>query len=299
MTEPAVNSSPRDRHAARFRRVLDYIDAHLDEDLSLDGLSDIAAFSKFHFHREFVALFGIGVREYIRLCRLKRASYQLAFRSDQPITDIALASGYEAPEGFARAFRNSTGQSPSEFRREPRWASWSETLQPLSRLRREHMSVRFEIGQVEIIRVEDIRVGVCEHRGDPRLIGDSIRRFIAWRKRSGWSPHVSATYNILYDNPQETPPGEFRLDLCAAVDRDVTPNEFGIVGKTIPGGRCAVLRHVGSDDHLGEALRFLYADWLAQSGEEPRDFPPYVERLRLFPDTPEHEAQIDVFLPLR
>ena len=47
------------------------------------------------------------------------------------------------------------------------------------------------------------------------------------------------------------------------------------------------------------ALRFLHVDFLTQSGEEPRDFPPYIQRLRLFPDTAEHEAQIDVFLPLR
>ena len=54
--------------------------------------------------------------------------------------------------------------------------------------------------------------------------------------------------------------------------------------KTIPGGRCAVVRHVGSDDTLGEAVRYLYATWLPASGEEPRDFPLYLQRVRFFPD---------------
>jgi AraC family transcriptional regulator len=79
----------------------------------------------------------------------------------------------------------------------------------------------------------------------------------------------------------------------------VEENTFGIVEKTIPGGRCAVLRHVGSDDTLGEAIQYLYSTWLPASGEEPRDFPLYLQRIRFFPDVPEREAILDVFLPLR
>jgi AraC family transcriptional regulator len=79
----------------------------------------------------------------------------------------------------------------------------------------------------------------------------------------------------------------------------VTPNAFGVVSKTIPGGRCAVLRHVGSDDNLAATVRYLYAEWLPQSGEEPRDFPLFLQRVRFFPDVPEHEAATDVFLPLK
>lgn len=45
----------------RMRRVLDHIDRHLDGDLDLDGLSAVAAFSKFHFHRQFSATFGLSV----------------------------------------------------------------------------------------------------------------------------------------------------------------------------------------------------------------------------------------------
>ena len=110
---------------------------------------------------------------------------------------------------------------------------------------------------------------------------------------------MSATFNLLYDDPAETPPDEYRLDLCAATTRPVAENPFGVVEKTIPAGRCAVLRHVGSDDTLGAAVAYLYATWLPASGEEPRDFPLFLQRVRFFPDVPEHEAVIDVFLPLK
>ncbi|HEY7644292.1 MAG TPA: GyrI-like domain-containing protein [Hyphomicrobiales bacterium] len=67
-------------HHARMRRVLDHIDRHLDEDLDLDALSQVAAYSKYHFHRQFTATFGLSVHRYIQLARLKRASYRLAYR---------------------------------------------------------------------------------------------------------------------------------------------------------------------------------------------------------------------------
>jgi AraC family transcriptional regulator len=112
-----LSATSSDRYRARFRKVLEYVDANLDGDLTPDRLCGVAAFSKYHFHRQFAALFGIGVYQYVQLRRLKRAAYQLAFRSHRPIIDIALGSGYERPGSFARAFKKSIGQSPSEFGR--------------------------------------------------------------------------------------------------------------------------------------------------------------------------------------
>ena len=45
-------------HTDRILRVIDYIHAHADEDLSLDQLADVAAFSRFHWHRVFAAIMG-------------------------------------------------------------------------------------------------------------------------------------------------------------------------------------------------------------------------------------------------
>jgi hypothetical protein len=52
-------------YQARMRRVLDYIDRHLDSDLDLETVSGVAAFSKFHFHRQFTATFGLSVHRYV------------------------------------------------------------------------------------------------------------------------------------------------------------------------------------------------------------------------------------------
>ena len=294
MTESAI-----DTYHSRFRKVLEYIDSHLDDDLSVDRLSNVAAFSKCHFHRQFSFLFGISVYKYVQLNRLKRASYQLAFRNHMQIIDISLASGYENHESFSRAFKKSIGQTPSEFRKCPQWNPWHSTYQPLSDLRIEHMKSENQPAKVKLITFKETKVAVLEHRGDPNLIGNSVRKFIEWRKQNNLLPQVSATFNILYDNRSQTSPDDYRFDICASTRRDVADNPFGVVEKTIPSGRCAVLRHIGSDANLGESITYLYSKWLPLSGEEPRDFPLFLQRVSFFPDVPEHEAITDVFLPLK
>lgn len=298
MHDTPVNTLGSDAYLGRFRNVLKHIEANPEEDLSVEAMSGIAAFSKYHFHRQFTALMGISVFKYVHLVRLRRASYRLAFR-DARIIEIALASGYESHEAFSRAFKKTVGQTPSEFREQPEWNAWLATYAHLSELRSQQMKPDIQSEDVQIVDFEETAVAALEHRGDPRLLMSTVGKFIAWRKENNLPPRVSATFNILYDDPAQTPPAEFRFDVCAATPRSVPENDVGVVQKRIPGGRCAKLRHVGSDDTLGSALTYLYSRWLPSSGEELRDFPLYVQRVHFFPDVPEHEAVVDIFLPLK
>jgi AraC family transcriptional regulator len=295
-----VTAENANRYQARLLEVLEYIDAHLHEDLDVDRLSSVAAFSSYHFHRQFRQLFGISVMKYVQLRRLKRAAYQLAFRPDRPVLEIALDSSYEGPEAFARAFKRHVGQSPSDFRQDPQWHSWFDAYQPVHDIRSQHMQPTIGRDQVNVVHFPETKIAALEHRGDPAHIGDTIGAFVRWRKQQGLSPKVSKTFNIFYVDSEDVPPEQFTVDICVSMTTDtIDENDVGVVAKAIPAGRCAKLRHVGSDETLDAAIRFLYAEWLPQSGEEPRDFPLFLERLAFFPDVPEHETVVDIYLPLR
>jgi AraC family transcriptional regulator len=285
-------------YRARFRTVLDYIDGHLADDVSLAQLADVASSSKFHFARQFSALYGCSVYSYVQSQRLKHAGELLAFRVHMSVLQIALESGYQSPESFARVFKSHTGQSPSQFREQPNWECWNETNQLSHAVRSQYMSPKFALTDVAIVTTSNIAVAVFEHRGDPKCVGDSVRSFIAWRRDNGLSPSVSATYNILYDNPDETAAEDYRFDLCASVPAPIAANTAGIVNKIIPGGRCATIRHIGDADGAFAAVHFLYRQWLPQSGETLRDFPVYVQRVKFHPDVTPNQAITDVFLPL-
>lgn len=294
MSGQANNSRYRDR----MNKVCDYIDLHLDENLSLDQLSKVANFSKYHFHRQFAVRTGVNLSRYIQLLRLKRASYQLVFNQDRPIIEIALDASFENPESFSRAFKSTFAQTPSQFRKDPKWQAWNEKYKYPVHERSEDMDKSME---VQIIEFEETKVAVLEHKGPHELLNDSIIKFIEWRKASGLAPIGSSrTIGIPNGDPKTIEPEEFRFDICASVKIDVPENPQGVTTKTIPGGRCAVLRHLGSrEEKMDSKIYALYRDWLPQSGEELRDFPFYFEYINLFPEVAEHELITDIYLPLK
>lgn len=153
---------------------------------------------------------------------------------------------------------------------------------------------------VKIVNVEAVRVAVLEHRGDAALLDASVAHFIEWRKESGLSPvGHSQSFGVPNGDPEKMAPDEFRFDICGSVKEPVPTNRQGVITKTIPGGRCAMTRHLGSLERIGDTVYGLYRDWLPRSGEECRDFPVYFEYMNLKPETSEHELITNVYLPLK
>lgn len=284
----------------RMQRVLDYIERNLDGDLRLDTLSRVAAFSKFHFHRQFAATFGLSVHRYVQLVRMKQASGRLASGGTPSVTEIALDAGYDTPDAFARAFRQRLGQSPSSFRSAPAWEPWLAAFGPLDNARSKLMQIIFDHHDVSIREVASTPVAIIEHRGDRATFGASRERFLAWRKAAGLSPETSPTYMVFRSERCPENPDDYRADLCIGTDQPVGDNPMQVKAGLIPGGRCAVLRYPGNTHNLEPAALFLYRDWLPASGEEAGDFPIYSRRqLSRLPEVPAYEVVVELFLPLR
>ncbi|MHA3735502.1 AraC family transcriptional regulator [Pseudomonas sp. Eth.TT006] len=280
-------------YTRRFNTVLAYIDAHLEDDLSVNTLSQVANFSVFHFHRQFSAFVGVPVSRYVQLMRLRRAAHRLAAQPRHSILDAAADAGFDSPEAFSRAFRRDFGLSPSAFRKQPNWQTWNAVFAI------PHFS-RSVIMQTRIIDFPAVRVAALEHCGAPGAVAQSVQKFIAWRMHSDQSPVASSrTFGIPYNNPDTTAPADFRFAICGEIDEAVAPNAFGVRDMLIPGGRCVVVRHVGSPDHIGETIYPIYRDWLPSSGEELRDHPLFFHYLSVYPETPQEQWQTDVYVPLQ
>ena len=65
-------------YETRFVRVIDYLYAHLDDDIDLAALAEVARLSEFHWHRIYQAHIGESVFQTIRRLRLQRAAEALA-----------------------------------------------------------------------------------------------------------------------------------------------------------------------------------------------------------------------------
>jgi AraC family transcriptional regulator len=287
-------------YQARMLRVLDYIDQHLDDALDLEGLSRVAAFSRFHFHRQFMATFDLSVHRYVQLARMKRASHRLAGDDGESVTNIAMDAGYDAPDAFARAFRQRFAQSPSSFRKSPDWGPWLAALGPLDNARSKLMQTSYTFDDIIIRDVPPTPVAIMEHRGDRATIPETAKRFHAWRKSAGVSPKTSSSFTVFRAEREPTETEDYAMDICVEIDHPIPSDDPQVKPGIIPGGRCAVLRVDGTSNNQQPAAMFLYRDWLPQSGEEARDFPIYCQRRLIFaPDGSGHEVFAELFLPLK
>ena len=280
----------------RLQKVLAYIEANTELDPDTESLSKVAHLSKYHFLRQFSLQYGISPYALLRSLRLKKAAYQLAFRTQLKVTDIAFQAGFENAESFSRAFRQFSGQSPSGFRKEPDWHSVQRQDDILGTIRSKFMA---ETGQYQVQRIDfpAISVAVFEHKGAQHQLMHSIRHFIDWRKSQKLPPSKSRTFNLVYEDPA-TATDQYRFDLCCEYNGVLPDNSDGIVLKQIPAGPCAMVRHTGSDQHLAAVVHYLYSVWLEESGAELRDFPLFFERVSFFPDVPQHLAITDIYLPI-
>ncbi|EGO8509720.1 AraC family transcriptional regulator [Enterococcus faecalis] len=97
---------------ANLNQAMDYIEEHLTEEVSFDELAKKTGISVYHFKRTFSFIAGMSLAEYIKKRRL--AEVNLALLAGEKVTDVAFKYGYQSIEGFSRAFRDWSGQAPSE-----------------------------------------------------------------------------------------------------------------------------------------------------------------------------------------
>jgi AraC family transcriptional regulator len=99
----------------RLQRVRDYVEAHLDGDLSLTVLADVACLSPYHFSRSFKEAAGVGPQRYVMQRRLARAK-TLMGRTRQPLAWIAQEAGFVDQSHLTSIFRREMGVTPGRFR---------------------------------------------------------------------------------------------------------------------------------------------------------------------------------------
>lgn len=83
---------------------------------------------------------------------------------NEQVMQVALASGFEGPEAFARSFKKSTGQTPSEFRADPQWNAWRSRYEQLNEVRRSHMQAKHRLSEVKIVDFPATKVAALEYR---------------------------------------------------------------------------------------------------------------------------------------
>jgi AraC family transcriptional regulator len=117
-TEPIRSPIPSGHRLddRKLRRVLDYVEEHLREDITVADLASVACLSIFHFTRAFAAALGVPPHRYVSRRRLETAKVMIA-TGRASLCQIADHCRFSSQSSFARAFRRATGMTPAEYRR--------------------------------------------------------------------------------------------------------------------------------------------------------------------------------------
>lgn len=87
--------------------VIDYIEKHLADDITLEEISEYAWVSDYNFRKIFYYLSGLTLSEYIKNRKLSESNKDLL--NIKRVTDVAFKYGYESIDGFTRAFKSWSG----------------------------------------------------------------------------------------------------------------------------------------------------------------------------------------------
>ena len=115
----------------KFRSLINHINSHYMDEITLEWAADYAGFSKYHFSRLFKDYTDVTFADYLMHRRMQAAKVILS-ETPSTVTEIAFQTGFNNLTSFTRSFRNSTGMTPSEYRQSRQVAGTPVPPSPVS-----------------------------------------------------------------------------------------------------------------------------------------------------------------------
>lgn len=255
-----------------MNRVLDFIQEHLHEPLTLEYIAQEALLSKYHFHRIFKMVTSESLTQFIQRLRTEKAANILYCGSKDSLTDIAMNCGFSSSGYFSRVFKEHYGISPTEFRKISIYEKQQfiqtniKGLFPLNNYCLLQENVKIEIKTIPKMHLAYIRKLYFDLKDKDNIIEHMFDYIIDWGINKGLMDSETKIVGVIHDSLLITPFSKYQYDACITVPNTV--KEDGIIGlKEIDEGRYAILnlRNV-SKEELERSVFTLFTSWLPKSG---------------------------------
>ena len=112
----AAVTCPNDDVAEKLSAVVEYVNMHLSEEITLETLASLVHFHPNYFIRFFKQNLGVSPMQYVSKARIDHAKVLLK-TTDEKIADIASLTGFHDLFYFSQRFKEQTGFSPTDFRK--------------------------------------------------------------------------------------------------------------------------------------------------------------------------------------
>lgn len=266
----------------RINKVIQYIEDNFSEKLTIDELSGIANYSKYHFNRVFKSVTNENVYSFIKRIRLERANCYL-WRSEYSISEIAEKCGFLSSSNFSYNYKKHFGLSAKEQLKVFEQHKDPDYIPDIS---------------VEFVKKPPIKLAYIKRFGKLNCeLYSEVKKLHSWAEaRDLWSDNSKFIF-IIYDSLYVTKPENVRCDICLTVPDDAIPSgDINIMD--LPGVKMASTEvlSVPGIDIINKFFDEL-ANWLLNSSYQLDGFEYIFFRKGVVPE-PESIIEFEVSTPV-
>ncbi len=277
-------------------QAIQYIENHLEDDISVLSVSKEIGYSLFHFSRLFQAVSGHSPKDYILKRRLSEAAKTIT-KTNHRLTDIAFMYHFNDYETFSRAFKRVFGLNPTDLRK----SEQPIMLPYLSELTHEDV---YHIEKIKDIEPSIVELDKMYLVGLSTLVRGSTQ--IITELWSKFDEEISDIKN------KKTPdkfcelhywPEKYELDgffvMCGVETNNLSHIPTLLNGKIIPKARYLKFVHKGLSRNVGLTYRYIFQTWLPKYNYKlsiPFEFEYYGKNYL----GPNHEqSESEIYIPIK
>jgi AraC family transcriptional regulator len=283
---------------------VEFIEAHLREEISVADIADAVGYSLYHFCRTFNGVIHHTPYDYLMRRRLSESAQEL-IETDRRIIEIAFDYQFNSPETYSRAFKRMFGTQPNQWRKQGiadrRFLMSSLTLAYIQHINKgdylkpvmeerdalrvagvmtlvkDDRTVMAQQCAQQCARLWEILAQELEHMGNEGELGDYYG-IVSYP--TGWSQH-----------------GFFYMAAVAVEGAETLG--ASLVVRTIPSSKYARFVHKGPAKDLGLTLDYIYQTWLPRSGEHLACPLEIEHRGQDFRDSDDQDSERVIYIPIQ
>lgn len=274
----------------RLNQAMDYIEAHLTEEIDHAQLGRLACCSVYHFQRMFAYMAGVPLGEYIRRRRMSLAAVDLQ-NGDAKIVEVAQKYGYSSPTAFNRAFQSVHGIAPSAVRGEGVCVkSFPAITFSIAVKGGEAMDYRIETK--DAFRIVGVSAPLAKEIEQnfmvvPTLWGQAVQDGTLQRLAARMDAQPAGLLGVSVCGEEE--PWRYWIAVASTQAAD------GFEEYTVPAATWAIFYGEGTNQSIQELEKRVVTEWLPTSGYEYGSAPDIEAYLNPDPQN----AKFEVWIPVK